>query len=137
MRNIVFLLIGCLCTYFVYRDTKKLNMRYRNLWVISTFMLPIVFFPLYLIRSAQVQHQEKLSKRQLREVAKRKASDQRKEKARKEKEQWERENSRHEKENAAKKQVINNEQHEMRLEFEEKLNTQQQRHAKRWGIHKE
>lgn len=137
MRNIVFLLVGCLCTYFVYRDAKKLNMSYRNLWVISTFLLPIVFFPLYLIRSAQVRHQSKLSKRQLREITKRKMSDQRKEKARREKEQWERDNHLHEKENAVKKQVIYSEQHEMRLDFEEKLSTQQQRHAKRWRIHKE
>ena len=136
MHNILFLIGNCLCTWFVYRDSRKTAINYRNLWIVGAFLLPIVFFPVYLIRRAQLQQQTKLSNRQLREMAKRKASEKRMQKAQKEKEQWEQQMWRQQRENAEKQRLIDSEQQKMRAELEKQLSTQQQRHADRWGIRK-
>ena len=136
MHNILFLVINCLCTWFVYEDSRKLAMNNRNLWIVGTFLLPILFFPVYLTRRAQVQNQTKLSNRQLREMVKRKASEARIHKAQKEREQWEQTMWRQQKEQAEKQRQVNAEQQEMRSKLEEQLTGQQTRHANRWGIRK-
>jgi len=136
LHNILFLIVNCLCTWFVYRDSHKLALKYKNLWVIGTFLLPIVFFPLYLTRRAQLLHQTKLSNRQLREMAKRKASEQRIQKAQKERAQWEQQQWNRQKENAEKQKIVESEQQKLRSELEEQLSKQQKCHADHWGIRK-
>lgn len=141
MSNMIVLVLCCLVTWVIYLDSHSIGMKHKNLWVLGTFLLLPLAVPLYLIRRAQFLHQYQLTPRQKLEARAREASRKRREKAEREKQQWEqeqRQKAQADPEKTAREKAERyREKHEMRLRLDEQLSSQQQRHARKWGIHRE
>lgn len=142
----IVLVLCCLVTWVIYLDSHSIGMKHKNLWVLGTFLLLPLAVPLYLIRRAQFLHQHQLTPRQKLEARAREASRKRREKAEREKaerekQQWEqeqRQKAQADPEKTAREKAERyREKHEMRLRLDEQLSSQQQRHARKWGIHRE
>lgn len=137
----IVLVLCCLVTWVIYLDSHSIGMKHKNLWVLGTFLLLPLAVPLYLIRRAQFLHQHQLTPRQKLEARAREASRKRREKAEREKQQWEQEQRQKAQadpeKKAREKAERYREKHEMRLRLDEQLSSQQQRHARKWGIHRE
>lgn len=134
-----FLSVAVLCVLvaFVIHDTKKIGIRHRNFWIVSTALFfPTIF--LYLIRRYQFIHQGPLSKRQIREILKRKRSRIRRERAENQRRTWEKQQHAKKKENPQayleEKEKIRRSREEMRQKLDAELQSQQQRHQKRIGL---
>lgn len=136
----VFLVVDCLITWVIFLDSHSIGMRHKNLWVLGTFLLWPLVVPLYLIRRAQFLYAHKLTPRQELEAKAREESRKRREKAEKARQQRAAEQWRKKQENpaavAAAQAENYKEKHEMRMQLDEQLSRQQERHAKQWGVHR-
>lgn len=137
MQGLIQVAVLCVLVAFVIYDTKKIGIRHRNMWIVSTAL----FFPsflIYLIRRYQFIHQGPLSKRQIREILKRKRSRVRREKAVARRRDWEKQQHAKKKENpeayVKEKEQIRRSREEMRQRLDEELADQQQRHRQRMGL---
>lgn len=136
----VFLVVNCLITWVIFLDSHSIGMKHKNLWVVGTFLLMPLVMPLYLIRRAQFLNEHKLTPRQEMEAKAREASRKRREKAQKARQQKAAELWREKQEDpaavAAAQAESYKEKHEMRMQLDEQLSRQQERHAKQWGVHR-
>lgn len=138
MMNLAMLVLGCLLTAVVFFDGKRVGMRHMNLWIVGTFLLWPLLFPVYVIRRSQVRHQGKMTARQEREAQMRTDSRKRRDAAEEAKRKWEQRKLRAKMVDplgvAAEEKKKYNEQHEMRLILDEQIKQQQQLREKRMKL---
>jgi hypothetical protein len=137
LKGFLSIVVLCVLVAFMIHDTKKIGIRHRNIWIVSTALFfPTIF--LYLIRRYQFIHEGPLSKRQIREILKRKRSRARRERAEKQRLTWEKQQRTKKRDNPQayleEKENIRRSREEMRQKLDAELQNQQQRHQKRIGL---
>ncbi len=132
--GVVFLIVSAA---FVHWDAKRTRMHHPNFWIVAVSLFPPILV-LYLIRRYQYLSQTKLSKRQVRELIKRRKSRARMKKADADRKAWSKAEKSYKKRDPdgfkETKERVEEEKEALREQFEDELATQEKLRKHRMGV---
>lgn len=137
MRHVLGIIILVASVAYVRWDTKRTGMHHANFWIVGVALFPLLLI-LYWIRRYQFLSGSALSKRQIRDVIKRRRSRARIRKADQERRDWENQKRKQRLEDPVRMEAeaenVRRDKEKMKASLEQQLSRQQELRQKRIGL---